>query len=80
MKSINPLIAIPSPRDIPEFIKAMDSITDIDKLWIKYSPSYITYPLIRKEFLENFWKNLQKLKNSLPKRFLRLRQQIKKNR
>jgi len=49
----NILLAIPSPRDIPEFQKAMDSITDIDKLWFKYCPAHITYPLIRKEFLNH---------------------------
>jgi hypothetical protein len=49
----NVLIAIPSPRDLPEFKSSVDSIKDIDKLWIKYCPAPITYPKIRDEFLDN---------------------------
>jgi len=48
-----PLLAIPSPRDLVQFHQAIEKVTDIDKLWIKYCPSPITYPTIRKEFLSN---------------------------
>ena len=46
-----PLLAIPSPRDLIEFHNAIEKVTDIDKLWVKYCPSPITYPRIRQEFL-----------------------------
>src|SRR5215216_1474434 len=53
---INPLIVIPSPRDLPLVKDALDKITEYDKLWVKYSPEYITYPRIRLEFLKNRYK------------------------
>lgn len=50
---MEPLITIPSPRDIPIVKEALDKITEYDKLWIKYSPEHITYPIIRGEILKN---------------------------
>ncbi|MGE5661484.1 MAG: hypothetical protein ACM3X1_04480 [Ignavibacteriales bacterium] len=52
-KDKNVLIALPSPRDIPEIKAAMDRITEYDKLWIKYSPEYISYPIMREQFLNH---------------------------
>lgn len=51
--NVTPLLAIPSPRDLTEFKTAMDTVTDIDKLWIKYCPAPVTYPKIREEFLSD---------------------------
>jgi hypothetical protein len=51
--NLNPLIAIPSPRDLPEIIRSLDTITKYDKLWIKYSPEHITYPIMRDKFLNH---------------------------
>jgi hypothetical protein len=51
--NFNPLIAIPSPRDIAAVKEALDSIQIYDKLWIKYSPEHITYPLMRHQFLNH---------------------------
>ncbi len=48
-----PLICVPSPRDIPIIKKALHSIEEYDKLWIKYSPEHISYPIMRNEFLKN---------------------------
>jgi hypothetical protein len=50
---LNPLIKIPSPRDLPTIKEALDKITEYDKLWVKYSPEHITYPIIRNEFLKH---------------------------
>lgn len=48
---MNPLIVIPSPRDIPDFKEAMDNI-NYDKLWVKYHyPEMVAYQKIRYEFL-----------------------------
>lgn len=49
----NVLIALPSPRDIPEIKAAMDTITEYDKLWVKYAPEHIVYPIIRDQFLNH---------------------------
>lgn len=54
--TINPLIVIPSPRDLQLVKDALDKITEYDKLWVKYSPEYVTYPIIRDEFLKNRYK------------------------
>ena len=51
--TIKPLIAIPSVRDLAEFKQAINKIKNIDKLWIKYTPSQTSYPLIHSEFLAN---------------------------
>ena len=51
--TINPLIVIPSPRDLPLVLEALNKITEYDKLWVKYSPEYVTYPIIRDEFLKD---------------------------
>ena len=50
MSIINPLIFIPSPRDIAEFKKAVNKLT-FDKLWIKYYPQYEAYFAAREWFL-----------------------------
>ena len=50
---INPLIALPSPRDFQTIKDALDKIQEYDKLWIKYSPEHVTYPIIREQFLKN---------------------------
>lgn len=44
---------MPSPRDIPEIKQGLDTIQIYDKLWIKYSPEHITYPLMRNMFLNH---------------------------
>lgn len=50
---MNPLIALPSPRDLPTIKEAIDRINEYDKLWVKYSPEHITYPIIREQFLKH---------------------------
>jgi hypothetical protein len=50
---LNPLITLPSPRDLPTIKEALDKITEYDKLWVKYSPEHITYPIIREQFLKH---------------------------
>ena len=50
---MNPLIALPSPRDLPIIKEALDRIQEYDKLWIKYSPEHITYPIMQEQFLKN---------------------------
>lgn len=50
---VKPLIAIPSVRDLAEVKQAINQIKNIDKLWIKYTPSQTAYPLIESEFLSN---------------------------
>ena len=47
---MNPLIFIPSPRDIPEFLEATDKI-ECDKLWLKYHPEDEAYRIARDWFL-----------------------------
>lgn len=42
MTTIEPLIFIPSPRDIPEFIECTAHLT-FDKLWVKYFPQFEAY-------------------------------------
>ena len=49
--TIKPLIALPSVRDLSEVKQAVKNIKNIDKLWIKYTPSPVAYPLMRSEFL-----------------------------
>ena len=50
--TIKPLLFIPSPRDIPEFIKATSKLK-VDKLWLKYYPQEYAYVLGRHWFLEH---------------------------
>lgn len=51
---MNPLLCIPSPRDIPRFLARMDTITKYDKLWVKYFfPEIVAYHNIRREFLQH---------------------------
>ena len=50
---MNPLIALPSPRDFLTVKEALDRIQEHDKLWVKYSPEHLTYPIIREQFLKN---------------------------
>ena len=52
-QTIKPLIAIPSVRDLQEFKQTIKQIKNIDKLWIKYTPTQTAYPLIQSEFLSN---------------------------
>ena len=51
--NIETLIAIPSPRDLQEIKDSLAKITKYDKLWIKYSPEWVTYPLMRRHFLNH---------------------------
>ena len=51
---INPLICLPSPRDIPVVKEALDEIKDYDKLWMKYFYDELkAYELMRNYFLEH---------------------------
>lgn len=53
MTEINPLIAVPSPRDIFQVKQAIDRIP-ADKLWIKYyTPEILAYDIMREEFLKH---------------------------
>ena len=47
---VRPLIAIPSPREIPDFIEATAKIP-CDKLWIKWHKEREAYRVMRKLFL-----------------------------
>jgi len=47
---VRPLIAIPSPRDIPDFAEATAKLP-CDKLWIKYHNEREAYRVMRKLFL-----------------------------
>lgn len=51
---LNPLVAIPSPRDIPEFRQAADEcLSGFDRVWFKYWPqSTEPYKHIRDYFLK----------------------------
>lgn len=50
---LNPLLVSPSPRDIPEVTKALETIHFVDKLYIKYvRPEYRAYQFIQTFFLE----------------------------
>ena len=55
INSFNPLIALPSPRDIVSVKKAIDeSLQEYDKAWFKYfTQSKKPYTLIRKYFLKH---------------------------
>lgn len=52
MTKFNPLLAIPSPRNIPKTTQAYHSL-DVDKLWVKYYPENIAYAHIQRFFLEH---------------------------
>lgn len=50
---MKPLVFIPSPRDIPEFLEAVDKI-NLDKYWVKYHrPEILAYQELRRFFLEH---------------------------
>jgi hypothetical protein len=49
---MNPLIFVPSPRDIPEFLEATAKI-ECDKLWLKYYNEDDAYRMAREWFLKN---------------------------
>lgn len=49
---MHPLIGIPSPRDIPEFLSAIALIHD-DKIWAKYHTEFDAYCILRNFFLEH---------------------------
>jgi len=50
---MKPLVFIPSPRDIPEFIECADKI-NLDKYWVKYyHPEILAYQELRRFFLEH---------------------------
>lgn len=53
MSKINPLIACPSPRDIPMVQKALDSITDADKLIVKYYHKPLAMDIITRFFKDH---------------------------
>lgn len=50
--TINPLIFIPSPRDLPVFLEATAKI-NCDKLWLKYYNQEDAYRMARDWFLPN---------------------------
>jgi hypothetical protein len=51
---LNPLIAIPSPRNIPQIIEALTKVNkQYDLLWIKHMPEFQAYPLMRDKFLNH---------------------------
>lgn len=51
---MNPLIAIPSPRTIPEVVQALGQVNkDYDLLWLKDMPEYMAYQIMRKQFLDH---------------------------
>lgn len=52
-KKINPLLVILSPREIPQFKEAIDTITNYDKFWIKNHTKIEAYPLMQKTFLSH---------------------------
>jgi len=49
---MNPIIFVPSPRDLPEFLEATAKI-NCDKLWLKYHPQEEAYVIAREWFLTN---------------------------
>lgn len=50
---MKPLVFIPSPRDIPEFLEAVDKIK-LDKYWVKYTrPEVYAYIHAQSFFLNN---------------------------
>src|SRR6476619_4030303 len=49
---MNPLLFIPSPRDIPEVKESVDKLK-IDKIWIKYYGQEEAYKTARQYFLEH---------------------------
>lgn len=50
---IRPLLAVPSPRDIEIVQKALDSITGVDKLIVKYYYKYPAMNIITKFFADH---------------------------
>lgn len=53
-QQINPLICIPSPRNIQVVKEALDEIKDYDKLWMKENFNELeAYQVLRNYFLEN---------------------------
>lgn len=50
---IKPLIASPSPRDIPQVREALGFLSHVDKLLVKYLPEREAYTIIRSYFLEH---------------------------
>jgi len=51
---MNPLIAIPSPRTIPQVVDALRQVNkEYDLLWLKHMPEYLAYQSMRKQFLDN---------------------------
>jgi hypothetical protein len=51
-KAFNPLLASPSPRDVPRTKEALQQIP-YDKLWVKYYPENEAYPRIQDYFLRH---------------------------
>jgi hypothetical protein len=49
---INPLLFIPSPRDIPRFAEATAKL-EIDKLWVKYHPPISSWSTASRLFTED---------------------------
>jgi len=50
---LKPLIFIPSPRDIPEFIDSVKLLTKYDKFWVKHDAETTAYAKGRKFFLSS---------------------------
>jgi hypothetical protein len=51
---INPLIFIPSPRDIQEFIESVEyGLSKYDRFWVRYLPEAQAYNIAKKFFLEH---------------------------
>jgi len=75
------LIGIPSPRDIPNFIRHTDKLNE-DKLWIKYYIQLEAYRVMRQEFLNKDYTHLCILPDDLlvlPKDLETLVSDIKKS-
>jgi hypothetical protein len=59
---INPLIAIPSPRTIPEVVQALGQVNkDYDLLWLKHMPEYMAYQTMQTLFINHRDKNYSHL-------------------
>jgi len=57
---VKPLVCIPSPRDIPDFLEAIKKIP-ADKYWVKYYPQPEAYDMLRDFFLDHLEYNFMAL-------------------
>jgi len=63
--AMKPLLVIFNPRSIPEFYKAIEKISGISKLWIKYFPQDEAYKKARKFFLQSDYTHFMILPDDL---------------